>query len=138
MIKILYFNDCLGTSCGMNAEQEADYLKHFLGEILFEGVKFSFKNTHNLLDAFNENYDIMFFDFGGIGIGASDTAYSFARGIFTLLKDNPNRLFVSWSAFTNNYLEEECEKELGTHCNLICLGANVEETISKIQDWIYQ
>ena len=134
--KVLFFNDPIGTYFGDTAEEEAIYCKELLQEWVFEDKKFIFESTMGSMDIETKKYDILIFDFGGIGMGASDTAYSFSRQILHLIEDRPNTLFIAWTAFTNKFLEEECEKELGSYPNLLYRDTNIEELVKDIKKWI--
>lgn len=134
-IKVLFFNDPMG-SLDETPEQESKYCKRWFKELIFEKKKFIFESTMGSMDLETKKYDILVFDFGGIGIGASDTAYSFSRQILHLIEDRPNTLFIAWTAFTNKFLEEECEKELGKYHNLFNRDVNAEELTNKIKQWI--
>lgn len=134
-MKILYFGDPIA-SIGQTFAEEAKYVKRYLKEFVFGTKKFKFVSTIDSLQPRNSIYDILIFDFGGIGLGASDTALSFSRYFLKLIEERPNTLFVAWTSFTTMYLKEECEKELGKYPNLICRDTNQEIVINEIKEWI--
>ena len=135
-MKILFFNDPMGTYFGDNAEQEADYCKETLQEWVFGKKKFDFESTFNSLDLENKRYDMLIFDFGGIGIGAGGLVSSLSRQILKLIEDRPDTLFIAWTHFTNEFLKDECSKELGEYPNLINREDSIEVTVKAIKKWI--
>ena len=135
-MKILFFNDPIGTYFGDSPEEEANYCKEFLQEWVFENKKFKFESTLSSMDLENKQYDILIFDFGGIGIGASGLVSSLSRQILHLIEDRPNTLFIAWTSFTSQFLEDECEKELGKYINLIHRDMNTKEIVNNIKKWI--
>jgi hypothetical protein len=135
-MKILYFCDPIGTFIGDTVEQEIKYCKKWLKDFIFENKKFQFKSTFNSMDIINKQYDILIFDFGGLGIGCSGLVDSLSREILKLIEDRPNTLFVAWTSFTNEYLKDACEKELGDFPNLVCRDTNNESLIKAIKSWI--
>jgi hypothetical protein len=136
-MKILYFCDPIGTFTGDTADQEVKYCKKWLKDFIFENKKFQFKSTFDSMAIINERYDMLIFDFGGVGcMGASELAYSLSREILKLIEERPNTLFVAWTSFTNEYLKDECEKELGDFPNLIYRDTDNEPVIKAIKKWI--
>jgi hypothetical protein len=135
-MKILYFCDPIGTFTGDTADQEVKYCKKWLKNFIFENKKFQFKSTFDSMAIINEQYDILIFDFGGLGIGCSGLVDSLSREILKLIEDRPNTLFVAWTSFTNEYLKDACEKELGDFPNLVCRDTNNELLIKAIKAWI--
>ena len=49
-IKVLFFNDPIGTYFGDTAEEEAIYCKEILQELIFEDKKFIFESTMGSMD----------------------------------------------------------------------------------------
>jgi hypothetical protein len=136
MINILFFQDAIGTFTGATAEEEALEVKQWLKDFIFGKKKFEYKSTFDSCDPGDKQYDILIFDFGGIGIGCTDLAYSLSREILRLIEEKPNTLFIAWTSFTNEYLQGECEKELGEYPNLYCRDLNDKELAEKIKEWI--
>jgi hypothetical protein len=135
-MKILFFNDPMGTYFGDSAKEEAIYCKEFLQEWVFENKKFKFESTMNSMDLETKKYDILIFDFGGIGIGASGLVSSLSRQILYLIENKSDTLFIAWTSFTNQYLQDECEKELGDYPNLIYRDTKTEKVVDNIKKWI--
>ncbi len=135
-IRVLFFNDPMGTYFGDTAEEEAVYCKEILQELIFEDKKFIFESTMGSMDIETKKYDILIFDFGGIGLGASGMVASLSRQILKLIENKPSTLFIAWTHFTNKFLKEECEKELGNYPNLFHRDANMEELSKNIKKWI--
>jgi hypothetical protein len=135
-MKILYFCDPIGTFTGDTVDQEIKYCKKWLKDFIFENKKFQFKSTFDSMAIINEQYDILIFDFGGLGIGCSGLVTSLSREILKLIEERPNTLFVAWTSFTNEYLRDECEKELGDFPNLVCRDTDNEPLIKAIKKWI--
>ena len=134
-MKILYFGDPIG--CGNeDFDAESKYVKKYLKDFIFGKTKFAFIGTIDSMQPSEASYDILIFDFGGIGLSCSGLVSSLSRMILKLIEEKPNTLFVAWTAFTNDYLKDECEKELGDYPNLICRDMNNEIVIKKIKEWI--
>ena len=134
-LKVLFFNDPMG-SFDESPEEEAKDCKRFFKELIFEKNKFKFESTISSLDIEEKKYDILVFDFGGIGLGASGMISSLSRQIFHLIENKHNTLFITWTHFTNEYLKDECEKELGNYPNLLHKDINTEELVKNIKKWI--
>lgn len=134
-MKILYFADPIGTG-NETFEQESKYVKKYLKEHIFEKIKFDFISTIDSMLPNTAQYDILIFDFGGIGLGCMGLVSSLSRMILNLIENRPNTLFIAWTTFTNEYLKDECNKELGVYPNLICRDMNNGEIIKKIKEWI--
>lgn len=137
MNRVIYFADPIGSLVnGPSFEEEGKECRRIFKRLVFGKDKFSFLVTCDSLKIVEEKYDILIFDFGGIGLGATDLARSLAREILKLIEDRPNTLFIAWTYFTNEYLEQECEKELGIFPNLFIRDMNTEEMIKKVKAWI--
>lgn len=134
-MNILFFSDPIG-SLSETPEQEGKYCKRWFKELIFEKKKFTFESTIGSMDLETKAYDILVFDFGGIGMGASGLISSLSRQILKLIENKPDVLFIAWSVFTNEYLKDECEKELGDHHNLLNRDVNAEELSNKIKEWV--
>jgi hypothetical protein len=134
-MKILYFGDPMGAG-EETFEQEAEEIKRYLKEFIFGNKKFDFEATVDSTKPNESLYDILIFDFGGIGLGCMGLVESLSRMILKLIEDKPNTLFIAWTFFTNEYLKNECEKELGDYSNLIVRDMNNEFVIKQIKEWI--
>lgn len=134
-MKILYFADPMGTG-EENFEKEVKHVKKYLKDFIFGKNKFDFEATVDSMKPSETQYDILIFDFGGIGLGCMDLVASLSRMILKLIEDRPNTLFIAWTHFTNEYLKDECQKELGDYPNLICRDMNNEEIVKNIKEWI--
>lgn len=134
-MKVLYFSDPIGTIT-TTFEEEAKEVEQYLKDFIFGKKKFDFVATIDSCKPNETLYDIFIFDFGGIGLGCMDLVSSLSRMILKLIEDRPNTLFVAWTHFTNEYLKDECEQELGQFPNLICRDMNNEDIIKKIKEWI--
>ena len=53
----------------------------------------------------NEEFDILFFDWGGMSIG-NDLIYHFCKNILNVAKDKPSRYYVMVSSFTEDAMKE--------------------------------
>jgi hypothetical protein len=135
-IRILFWSDGMGC-CGESTEKEAKYAEYWFRELVFDGEKkkFTFKIAEGPMSFEENNYDVLVFDFGGIGLGCGGLIDSLSYQLLTLIKDRPSTLFIAWSTFTNRYLEEACEEELGKFPNLITVNESVEETVAKTKKW---
>lgn len=58
---------------------------------------------------YDESYDILFFDWGGMSLGNSMLEH-FCRYIYKHAEDNPNKLFVMVSLFTKQAMTEAIEE----------------------------
>jgi hypothetical protein len=134
-MKVLYFGDPIGVG-DSDFDKEAKEVKKYLKDFIFGKNKFDFIATIDSMKPSEEIYDILIFDFGGIGLGCMDLVSSLSRMILKLIEERPNTLFIAWTFFTNEYLKEECQKELGDYFNLISRSMNNEEVINKIKKWI--
>ncbi len=103
-MKVIYFGDLMG-----DLEEE----KRIIQRKLFNGgIEFTnFTTTDE--PPFDQMYDILFFDWGGMSLGNSllDT---FCKEIIDIAEDNPSKYFVMTSTFTSeamkdalNYLQED-------------------------------
>lgn len=134
-MRILYFADPMGVG-NETFEEESAYVKRYLKEFIFGKTKFDFFSTCDSMQPSEAQYDILIFDFGGIGLGCMDLVTSLSRMILKLIENKPNTLFIAWTHFTNEYLKDECAKELGDYPNLICRDMNNEEVVKQIKRWI--
>lgn len=134
-MKILYFGDPIGTGID-DFDKEAKEVKRYLKELIFGKKKFDFEATIDSTKPNESLYDILIFDFGGIGLGCMGLVESLSRMILKLIEERPNTLFIAWTHFTNEYLKNECTKELGDYPNLICKDMNNKEIVKKTKEWI--
>lgn len=113
-MKILFFTDCFGGD--ISNDKDFKYLKQAFED---KGVKADFVMTTSPMDITLGNYDILAFDYGGIGFGSTGMAHSISKLIIRALEDFPNKLFIVWTSCTNEYLKSDCKKELGSFYNLL-------------------
>lgn len=133
MIKILFFADPIGTM-DRTLEEEAAYCEKTLKT---HGIESDFNMTCNSMDIVNGMYDILIFDYGGILPGASGLIASLSRGIIKVIEEFPNKLFVAWTVMTHDFLEEECEKEIGEYPNFIVKTSDAF-VFEKMRKWIIE
>lgn len=133
-LKILYFGDAMG-SCSGELKNEILDVKRWLKVYIFNGKSFKFSFTENPCNFDGLGYDIFIFDYGGIGFGASGLTSSLSRQILGLIKERPNTLYICWTHFTNEFLKDECDGELGVYPNLICRD-DKDNCIKDIKKWL--
>lgn len=137
-MKILYFADFIA-GCGLTPQQEFENFKNILMEngvtadVIDCGAKY--------IDIEKAEYDICVFDYVGILPGASGLISSISRLIIKAIEDNPSKLFIAWTSFTNKFLRDEAEKELGNYPNFIVrelgtLNDQDKNICDKIKKWI--
>lgn len=78
---------------------------------------------------YDEDYEILFFDWGGMSLGNSLIEH-FCRYIYKHAEDNPSKFFIMVSAFTKEAMKEamkEFEKDK---------PFNLFLSISDLEDWL--
>lgn len=94
-MKVIYFADAMG-----DTEEEGESIRHGLLSI---GIETSVKVTD--MPPFNEPFDVLFFDWGGMSLGNS-LLDSFCRQIVEQASDYPSRIYVMASEFTKWAMED--------------------------------
>lgn len=108
--KVVYFADPLLT---MRFDTQEEECKESIEEPLYTlGVKFHRIECISSPPFGRMDYDILFFDYGGMSLG-NDLIRSFCRQIISEAKDYPNRYYVMVSTFTK-YAMEDAQKIYGT------------------------
>ena len=134
-IKILYFSDWMG--CEEETPKiEAIHTKLWFKTFIFGKEKFEFKHIESPSDFSEVGYDILVFDYGGIGLGCMGLVDSMTREILRLIEERPNTLYVCWTHFTHEYLKSESQKELGEYPNLITRELDNKSVIKQIKKWL--
>jgi hypothetical protein len=90
-----------------NAEEDKKYIKRVL-DLIEEGE--DIKIDYDLIDVPPDKidkYDYIFFDYGGIGLGASGLIDSLNRLFRKWVDDFPNKIFVIFSAMGLYYWEDD-------------------------------
>lgn len=104
--KVVYFGDAMLTFDVESVDEEFE--KTIEPEILENGLKFENVKCVDF-PPFGENYDILFFDWGGMSIG-NDMLGSFCRHITREAKDRPNTYYVMTSNFTKYAMEDALDR----------------------------
>ena len=97
----LYFADVMG-----DIQDEGKTLKERLNSEQIKTPCFKIEDTPQ--EMFNGNYDILFFDYGGISIGNSLLEH-FCSSIIELAEKYPSRYFCMVSQFTEYAMKELLE-----------------------------
>lgn len=108
--KVVYFADPMLTMRYETQEEECeDAIIHPLKTL---GIRFH-KIECTIRPPFGQiNYDVLFFDYGGMSIGNS-ILESFCKQILREAKDYPSRYYVMVSSFTERAMKE-IQKDYGT------------------------
>lgn len=135
-IKIMYWGDWNGMMGQGGPEEESLDCKRWFKYHIFEKEKFEFTLAEGPHEFDSLGYDILVFDFGGIGYGCSGFVDSLTRQLLKLIEDRPNTLFIAWTHFTNEFLKDACEEELGKFRNLISREYENEIVIKNVKKWL--
>lgn len=122
--KVIYFCDI-----PMDGDEEADWRLHEF-ELERLGVKVG-RPKITTKPPFDENFDILFFDWGGMGSMGGNTIFqSFCQEIVKLAEECPSRMFVMASYYTERAMKE-CQAELSSTIG----GAAPENIYLTIKDF---
>jgi len=94
-MRAIYFGDAMG-----DLEFERDHILSVLNE---NGIDMDIKVTD--LPPWNELFDILFFDWGGMSLGNSMLDH-FCRFILDDAQDYPQRIYVMTSCFTQDSMKD--------------------------------
>lgn len=97
-MRAIYFGDP-----GDDVEEERDAI---VKSLQMEGIGMEIEATD--LPPWNERYDVLFFDWGGLSMGNSMLEH-FCREILNESENNPGRVYVMTSQFTKRVMEEAKE-----------------------------
>jgi hypothetical protein len=131
-MKVLMFTDPMG-SLGKTQEEEYEQLKKDLELVLGASVEAEFNVPPWHLK--NRSISLYIFDFGGMGIGCSDTVEGMLRELHKAAIEHPDTLFVIWSSFSWDRYKDLMEYELGDAAklpNVVCFDGWNREVIL---DW---
>ena len=106
--KVIYFADPFDPP-----EEEVESM--IIHPLERNGIKFH-KIICTDIPPWEENYDILFFDWGGMSLGNSMLEH-FCKYIIEFAKDYPNRYYIMSSMFTKNAMKDALEY-LGDDANL--------------------
>jgi hypothetical protein len=104
--KVVYFGDMMltGDVDSIDEEFEKTIQPELLrNDLIFQNV------TCVDYPPFGENYDILFFDWGGMSMG-NDILGSFCREITQEAKNRPNTYYVMTSTFTKYAMEDAIDR----------------------------
>lgn len=112
--KVVYFADPILSSASNSIEEEFDDFVR--AELEGSGLNFTNVQCVDVPPFGKMNYDILFFDYGGMSFG-NNLIHSFCKQIIKEAEDYPNRMFVMVSCFTK-YAMEDAMDELGERHNI--------------------
>jgi len=119
-MKAIYFGDP-----GGDVEEEGLAIKKFLGK---HNINFNIIFTD--IPPWEENFDILFFDWGGISIGNSMLEH-FCRWIIEHAENHPGNIYVMTSLFTERAMEDAIDR-IPEKPNNIYLNIRNEKTINAL------
>jgi len=95
-MKAIYFGDP-----GGDIKEERDHIINRIESLT--GVRIEIEATD--IPPFGRQFDILFFDWGGLSLGNSMLEY-FCREVIECAEDNPGRIFIMKSLFTKNAMDD--------------------------------
>ena len=116
--KVLYFADPMFTMGVETIEQECE--ESVIEELYLHDLEFEKIECWEQPPFGQTNYDILFFDYGGMSMG-NDMLGSLCRQILREAKDYPSRYYVMVSSFTMRAMKDEMKDYLGSS-ELRCLS----------------
>lgn len=119
-MKAIYFADMAG-----NIQQEKKQILKILNDY---GINFKIKATSN--PPWDEHFDVLFFDWGGLSIGNSMLQH-FCHWIIEHATDHPGNVYVMTSQFTKEAMKDALSILPETPDN-IYLQLNNEKTIKAL------
>jgi len=108
-MNILHFTDPLG-----DLEEETVMFMHQVDGFLKDSDNiYHTDDFDDVMDLYK--YDIVFFDYGGLGYGCASLLEDYERVFSREIKNNPNTLFCLISNIPSNYINEDMREK---HSNL--------------------
>lgn len=95
--RIIYFGDIMG-----DLEEEAEFIQKKLKNLDVKCLAIEIQETPEFFD---EQFDVMFFDWGGMSVGNSLMDH-FCREIIKMSENKPSTAFVMVSRFTKEAMED--------------------------------
>ena len=86
-------------------EGEDDWNQYFKREFDHAEIEFENLQVFDSPDAFNQSFEILMFDWGGMSMGNSMLDH-FTRRIYKLAEENPSKDFILLSRFTERAYED--------------------------------
>lgn len=112
--KVVYFADPMLSTASNSIEHEFDtFVRNELKE---KGLDFVFVHCTDIPPFSKMNYDILFFDYGGMSVGNSLT-HSFCKQVIKEAENYPNRMYVMVSTMTE-YAMQDAMDEFGDRYNI--------------------
>lgn len=109
-MKIISCVDFMATSFGSTEEEYAEIESEMRD--VFPDVELEFEREDVPGEIAKHKYDLCVFDWGGLLPGAEDLTRSIYRSMLSQVRKFENdRLFIMWSAFTEDYFKEAAEEE---------------------------
>jgi hypothetical protein len=118
--RAIYFADPIG-----DVEDERDDILDDMEEY---GITMSIETT--IEPPFSKRFDVLFFDWGGMSVG-NDMMRHFCRDIIRCADDNPGRIFVMVSTFTEEAMEDALSTFSGNKPDNIYL--NIDSAITALK-----
>lgn len=103
-MKAIFFHD---PSDLLTGESELDWLEYKLGEHNIEIPNLE----ETTLPPWDDNYDILFFDYGGMSLG-NNLLEMFCNDVVEEAREHPNRIYIMVSDYTTAAMHE-FEKDMG-------------------------
>ncbi len=103
-----------GGTMGMSQEEEYAQMKKSLQEIVYPDVDIIFEKDVTPDDLIKKEWDIYVFDYGGaMAAYGSEERYidSYYRPLIRRIKGHPEKLFVIWSSYTQEWYRRLIEEE---------------------------
>lgn len=121
--KVLYFAD--------DSPEEEIYMV-IIDPLVEKGILFDKIKCTDIPPFRKENYDILFFDWGGMSLGNS-LMESFCREIIEEAKDYPNRMYVMVSLFTSSAMRDSL-MEFGKDSELHNIFLDIDNFADKFEE----
>jgi hypothetical protein len=122
-LHIVMLVDFMATMFGATEEEYED-IRGYMNE-LFPDCALTFEeevHVQDLRDRPEGDWDIYVFDWGGLLPGAEDLTRSIYKTLLYLTRSRGSKLFILWSAFTDQYYKEAIEDEFPEFIapNVVC------------------
>jgi hypothetical protein len=86
-----------------------EFFNNVAKNLFFYNIHFNSVEVFDNVDAFDKNYDVLFFDYGGID-GCGDLLRDYSRQLFKTAIDKPNKDFVAIGCYTDIIFKELTEE----------------------------
>ena len=102
-----------GGTMGQTQQQEYDNIKKSLQEIVFPDVDLEFRQDVPPHELPNNTFDVYIFDYGGALVNGDEEYIlgNYYRPLLKVIEDNPSKLFLIWSSYTQLWYTRLIEDE---------------------------